>query len=176
MATTKYYHDVDLVKNSLLNAKVHPVTTAQRTALASSYNSGDKGILAFDTTELNLYVWDGNAWKLINASTTEYEHWDEAFDKIVRAISVQGNNATQKTITLSMEDGSTVSTTYQDAYIHTQSVPTTTWTITHGLGKYPAVTVVDSANTEVIGDIQYIDTQSLTVTFSSAFSGKAYLN
>lgn len=176
MATKKYYHDVDLVKNSLLNAKVHPVTTAQRTALASSYNTNDKGILCFDTTEMNLYVWDGNAWKLVNASTTEYEHWEEAYDKIVRAISVQGNNATQKTITLSMQDGSTISTTYEDAYIHTQATPALVWTITHNLNKYPAVTVVDSGNSEVIGEIQYTNTNTLTVTFSSAFSGKAYLN
>lgn len=175
MAAKKYYHDVDLVKNSLLNARVYPVTTAQRTTLASSYNANDKGILCFDTTELNLYVWDGNNWKLVNASTTEFENWNEAYDKIVRAISVQGN-VTQKVITLTAEDGSTVSTSYEDGYIHDQGTPATTWTITHNLNKYPAVTVVDTANTEVIGEVQYTNTNTLTVTFSSAFSGKAYLN
>lgn len=175
MAVKKYYHDVDIVKNSLLNAKIHPVSTAQRTALASSYNTSDKGILCFDTTELNLYVWDGNNWKLVNASTTEFEHWEEAYTKIVRSISVQ-SNTTQKTITLTVQDGSTVSTTYNDGYIHDQSIPATNWTITHNLNKFPSVTIVDSANTEVVGDVQYTNNNTLTVTFSSAFSGKAYLN
>ncbi len=175
MASKKYYHDVDLVKNSLLNAKVYPLTTAQRTALVSSYNSNDKGILCFDTTELNLYVWDGNNWKIINANSADYDHWDEAFDKLIRAVSVQGN-ATQKVITLTAQDNSTLTATWQDGYIHDQGTPSDIWTITHNLNKYPAATVVDSANSEVIGEIQYTNLNTLTVTFSSPFSGKAYLN
>ena len=44
------------------------------------------------------------------------------------------------------------------------------------LGKFPSVSVVDSANDEVIGEVTYIDTNSLTIKFTAAFSGKAYLN
>ncbi len=51
-----------------------------------------------------------------------------------------------------------------------------TWTITHDLGKFPSVSVVDSANTQVVGEVDYIDNNSLTITFTAAFSGKAYLN
>ena len=36
--------------------------------------------------------------------------------------------------------------------------------------------VVDSANTTVEGGIEYIDENNLTLTFTGAFSGKAYLN
>lgn len=61
-------------------------------------------------------------------------------------------------------------------YVHTQSSVSTTWSITHNLGKKPSVTIVDSGDTTVIGDVTYNDNNSLTVTFSSAFSGKAYLN
>ena len=49
-------------------------------------------------------------------------------------------------------------------------------TIAHNLEKFPAVTVVDSANNVVIGHITYTNTNSLTVSFSSSFSGKAYIN
>lgn len=62
------------------------------------------------------------------------------------------------------------------SYIHIQSTPAASWTITHGLGKHPSVTVVDSAQTEVIGDVTYIDANSLRVDFNGGFSGNAYLN
>jgi hypothetical protein len=58
---------------------------------------------------------------------------------------------------------------------YTQVSPATLWTITHNLGRYPAVTVVDSAGTPVIGKVIYVSANQVTVTFTSAFSGKAYL-
>ena len=61
-------------------------------------------------------------------------------------------------------------------YTYTQSIPSDTWVIQHNLGKCPDVTVVDSAGSEVIGDCEYTDTNSVTLTFSGAFGGVAYLN
>lgn len=64
-----------------------------------------------------------------------------------------------------------------DAYIHVQDVAATTWSITHNLGFFPSVTVVDSAGTKVYGEeVTYTDTNSLTVTFGASFGGKAYLS
>ena len=62
------------------------------------------------------------------------------------------------------------------AYTHTQGVSSATWTINHNLGFYPNLTVQDSAGTIYEGEITYTNSDSLTVTFSSAFSGKAYLS
>lgn len=62
------------------------------------------------------------------------------------------------------------------SYTHNQSVPSASWTITHNLGKYPAVTVVDSGGTAVEGVEVYLSANSLRIDFSSAFSGVAYLN
>ena len=61
-------------------------------------------------------------------------------------------------------------------FTFTQSTATDTWNITHNLGKFPSVSVVDSGNTIVYGNIDYIDNNSLTITFSAAFGGKAYMN
>ena len=61
-------------------------------------------------------------------------------------------------------------------YVHNQSRASAEWTIHHGLNKYPSVSVVDSAGSVVFGDVQYIDDNNLVCRFSSAFSGKAYLN
>jgi hypothetical protein len=61
-------------------------------------------------------------------------------------------------------------------YVHDQGVPATIWTIFHGLGGYPNVTVVDSSGREVIGEVEYIDGSVLKVKFAAAFSGKAFLS
>lgn len=62
------------------------------------------------------------------------------------------------------------------SFTFTQSVAANTWSITHNLGKYPSVTVVDSGGNVVIGDVAYDSVNALTCTFSAPFSGKAYLN
>ena len=58
----------------------------------------------------------------------------------------------------------------------TQSVASNRWEIKHGLNKYPSVTIVDTGDNVVIGQIDYIDLNNVVCTFTSAFSGKAYLN
>lgn len=57
-----------------------------------------------------------------------------------------------------------------------QGVAAKEWDITHDLGKYPSVTVVDSSGNEVVGDVQYMSESRVVVTFSAPFSGTAYLN
>lgn len=61
-------------------------------------------------------------------------------------------------------------------YVHAQDAASLTWSITHNLGRFPSVTVVDSAGTQVVGRVVYDSVNALTLTFSAAFSGKAYLN
>lgn len=61
-------------------------------------------------------------------------------------------------------------------FVFTQSSASATWTINHDLNKFPAIEVVDSANDIVIGNITYNSTSQITITFTAAFSGKAYLN
>ena len=62
------------------------------------------------------------------------------------------------------------------SYVHLQSIPERVWTVSHGLGKNPSVSVVDSAGTEVDGDVSRIDDNALTITHAAPFSGVAYLN
>jgi hypothetical protein len=61
-------------------------------------------------------------------------------------------------------------------YVFSQTSPASTWTITHRLGKYPSVTVVDEGGVTVLAEVTFIDLISLTVTFSEPVAGKAYLN
>lgn len=57
-----------------------------------------------------------------------------------------------------------------------QESPTATWSITHNLGYKPGVSVVDTSDTVVYGDVDYTDLNVLVVTFTQSFAGKAYLS
>lgn len=59
---------------------------------------------------------------------------------------------------------------------HKQAQAAKVWTVAHNLGKRPAVTVVDSAGTVVIGEVDYLDDNTVRLTFCAAFSGTAYFN
>jgi hypothetical protein len=61
-------------------------------------------------------------------------------------------------------------------YTHVQGSAATSWTITHNLGEFPSVTVVDSGGSVCMGDITYNSANQLTLSFGAAFSGTAYLN
>lgn len=61
-------------------------------------------------------------------------------------------------------------------YIHNQISPSSIWTITHNLGRYPSATVVDSGGNVVVGDVSYINNTQIKVSFTTEFSGKAYVN
>lgn len=61
-------------------------------------------------------------------------------------------------------------------YVHKQETSSDTWEVTHDLGKEPAVTVVDSAGTEVIGEVEYVNLNKCILRFQAPFSGKAIFN
>lgn len=60
-------------------------------------------------------------------------------------------------------------------YVHNQAIASDTWTITHNLATKPNVVVVDSAGTWLLGDVTYISDLQVILSFSSPFSGFAYL-
>ena len=61
-------------------------------------------------------------------------------------------------------------------FVFTQASPSATWVVTHNLNKYCSVTVVDSADNIVFGDVLYNSLNQVTLTFAGAFSGKAFFN
>lgn len=126
-----------------------------------------KGILAPG----EMVVYDGNSFKKYNSSgvgimyqitdgTSNAALWDLAYG--------WGDH--------SLEGYLTAATLPVSNYIHNQLVVASVWSITHNLGFYPSVTIVDSGETQVIGDVTYINNNQLEVSFSVGFSGKAYLS
>lgn len=61
-------------------------------------------------------------------------------------------------------------------YTHVQLVPASVWVITHPLPFEPNVTVVDSAGTQIEGDVNYGTPGTVIVEFAFPFSGRAFLS
>lgn len=61
-------------------------------------------------------------------------------------------------------------------FVFDQPTPAAIWAVSHNLGKYPAVSIVDSAGTVVYGNITYVNLNQVQIDFTAAFSGKAYFN
>lgn len=65
----------------------------------------------------------------------------------------------------------------QIRYRHVQSSPSDTWVIDHNLNSNPGgISIVDSAETVIIGEVTYEDLNRLVVVFTEAVSGKAYIS
>jgi len=94
------------------------------------------------------------------------------FDLSLTFISGNGNIQNDKYYGLLIAANTNTDKTYR----HVQSVSSDTWTINHDLNKYPSVTVQDSAGSVVIGELTYNSKNTITLTFSGAFSGEAHLN
>ena len=84
--------------------------------------------------------------------------------------SIYGVNLTLTTEPMLVRSGSGTN------YVYTQSSASDTWVVNHNLNKYCSVTVVDDNNDVVIGEIHYNSANQVTLTFTAAFSGRAFFN
>lgn len=61
------------------------------------------------------------------------------------------------------------------AYVHTQAVAASVWTINHNLGFEPTAVILDSAGTNCEGSFSYPSKNQMVITFNSSFAGTAYV-
>lgn len=107
-------------------------------------------------------------------TVTRIEDWPDVQDAYkISLVPISGNANS----TFTNEEYYAIGANSGDkTYVHNQGSASATWSITHNLNKKPSVTVVDSAENVVVGEIEYNSETNITITFSGAFSGKAYLN
>ncbi len=160
----------------------------------------------FDSLRNLVETYDGSNKRLYDKYSADYEFVMSSFDHLVRRLDAGDSDdentdivkdiiailrqdiprthtnlqlsATSPNIYSSGVDWSSVSgvPTYSPFSTWTQDKSGDTWTINHGLGKYPSVTVVDDNGNIVYGNVTYTNANTVTVSFSAALSGKAYLN
>jgi len=61
-------------------------------------------------------------------------------------------------------------------FTFSQNTPSALWTIQHDLNKFPSVSVIDTSGNIVLGSVNHIDVNNLTISFTAPFSGTATLN
>jgi len=103
-------------------------------------------------------------------STYDKDQVIHGTDKVIGTDGVTGETLNYEIADLAL----TISgeTTYTENVTQNTDV----WNLEHNLGRFPAVQIVDTAGSVVIGDIQYVDQNNITITFSAPFQGTAYLN
>lgn len=65
--------------------------------------------------------------------------------------------------------------TTSQRFVYEQAVPSSTWAFSHPLGGFPSISVVDSAKTQVIGEVTYVSETDVIIEFGSPFAGFAFL-
>ena len=60
-------------------------------------------------------------------------------------------------------------------YVHNQAIASAVWTINHNLNGEPTAVVLDSAGTQCEGTFSYPSKNQMVITFTSAFTGTAYV-
>jgi len=151
---------------------------ATSTLIVSKQTAGNKLISNFMTYAVNSVVYifmaeDPNVFAEYKVTSITTYDSDTNFYKVrLQYIAGQGELEHKAVVGFAVESKASG----DKNYMHQQLEASEVWEISHGLGKQPSITIQDSAGTQVQGEIHYIDTNNLRITFSSAFKGKAYLN
>ena len=91
-------------------------------------------------------------------------------------VASHGNLASEEYYGLIIYPGGAGEVACDKHYTHNQSVASATWSVAHNLNKFPSVNVALSTGQQGFGDVTYVDENNLTITFTGAESGKAYMN
>lgn len=119
--------------------------------------------------------------KNIYISNDGIYRWDTDLQKYVAVVSSNSSGQVQADWNETDQDSPSYiknkPTSLSDKHFtHLQKSASRTWVIQHNLNTFPSVTVVDSAGNVVCGEVHYNNANQVTIEFTAAFSGKAYLN
>ena len=138
-----------------------------------STKADDEKTIYEGTIEFKNQVTDSQGQELVYS---EREYANEFIKLVDTPLSYSGEEGKVPMVN-STETAIEFATIIQDKhYTHDQGMPSQVWTINHGLNKYPTAAAVDTAQTVVMGQIDYVDLNNITITFNASFSGEAYLN
>lgn len=151
----KWYFDVRAIPTTATNADDEQVVT--------------KGVIYFENQ-----VTDSQGQELVYGERDYANEFIQLSDTPPNYVGKAGNIV----IVNDTEDGLifTDSSNADKHFAYDQGIPSSIWTINHGLGKYASIVVTDTAGSIVMGDVQYVDLNNITITFNASFSGSAYLN
>ncbi len=100
----------------------------------------------------------------------------EEFAPNTGGVIVSPDDFGERTFTTTVKMGGTFTVLLVEEvrFIHSQTTDQNTWAIAHNLGSFPIVSVVDGS-TPLLGRVEHIDVNNLTVSFSQPRSGEAHV-
>ena len=117
-----------------------------------------------------------STWTINHNSVTYPEITTKDSSRNVIYGNVSYPNTNTAVVTFSSPKSGYAYLNYDETTVHTQAVAASTWTISHNLDDFPSITTVGNSYNAVLGTVQYVDANTVEVTFSSAVSGYAFLN
>lgn len=162
------------------NIRIEPSNFIETYSLTAQNQSGQNNITLRDSDNViqSTVTFVGSANVTVSAlndviyiSSENTTNVDLDYDNSTFLLSLEDSSGVTRTTSLAALAGGS-----DKNYVHTQGTASATWNIVHNLNKYASVTVVDSNNVVVHGEIEYINTNEVEITFRAAFSGEAYLN
>ena len=61
-------------------------------------------------------------------------------------------------------------------YVYNEDTGSSSVTINHNLNKIPSVTIINDSGESIIGNVKYLDSNTLICSFDEVFVGKIVLN
>lgn len=139
--------------------------------LVNFYSNPLIGSVVFICQADKISNWGAFQWNSVTQNAT----FPEFSDIGLQYVSGPGSFIDEKRYLVSILQYDVTSSNDKN-FVYTQSTPATTWVVTHNLNKYAAVSVVDTNDNEVYCSVDYDSLNTVTLTFSTPFSGKAFFN
>ena len=118
---------------------------------------------------------DQDNYGVYNTTTVTQDGSTDFYDIAISQEKANGSLTNEKFYAIiSIGGGSDKHAKFESYYEeHTATNP---WVVTHGLNKFPSVTVVNRNGVEVYAKVTHDDENNVTITFAGDTAGKAYFN
>jgi len=120
-------------------------------------------------------VEDQDNYGVYNTTTVTQDGSTDFYDIVISQEKANGSFTNEKFYAIiSIGGGSDKHSAFTDYY--EENTATNPWVVTHGLNKFPSVTVVNRNGVEVYAKVTHDDENNVTITFAGDTAGKAYFN
>ena len=120
-------------------------------------------------------VEDQDNYGVYNTTTVTQDGSTDFYDIAISQEKANGSFTNEKFYAIiSIGGGSDKHAKFESYY--EENTATNPWVVTHGLNKFPSVTVVNRNGVEVYAKVTHDDENNVTITFSGDTAGKAYFN
>ena len=120
-------------------------------------------------------VEDQDNYGVYNTTTVTQDGSTDFYDIVISQEKANGSLTNEKFYAIiSIGGGSDKHSAFTDYY--EENTATNPWVVTHGLNKFPSVTVVNRNGVEVQAKVTHDSNNQVTITFAGDTAGKAYFN